>query len=173
MDPRYPIGRFDPADQTPLEQVIDVIAALPARLLEVASELTESHLATPYREGGWTARQVFHHLADSHLNSFVRFRLALTEDRPTIKPYDEKLWAQLPDAAEGPIGPSLELIEGLHARWVALMRAMTPSDFQRTFVHPDRGEMSLELTARLYGWHCRHHLGHLEIVAALPGGRSG
>jgi len=121
-------------------------------------------LDVPYREGGWTARQVVHHLADSHLNSYARFRLALTEERPTIKPYDEKRWADLPDARLGPVEPSLLLIDGLHTRWVELLRSMTPADFERVFIHPDRGEMTLDHTARLYGWHCRHHLGHLEIV---------
>ena len=105
-----------------------------------------------------------HHLADSHLNWYTRFRLALTEERPVIKPYDEKRWAELPDAKRGPVEPSLRLIEGLHARWVALLRSMSPDDFQRVFVHPERGEMSLDRTARLYAWHCRHHLAHLSLI---------
>jgi hypothetical protein len=167
MDPRYQIGRFDPEAGGPLSDEIAQIAALPARLAEAVATLEQQgKLDTPYREGGWTARQVVHHLADSHLNSYARFRLALTEERPTIKPYDEKRWAELPDAKDGPVAPSLALIEGLHARWAALLRTMTAQDFQRVFVHPDRGEMTLERTARLYGWHCRHHLAHLAIAGS-------
>jgi hypothetical protein len=168
MDPRYPVGRFDPADATPLPEAIDQIAVLPGTLRQLVARLTLKQLGTSYRDGGWTARQVVHHLADSHLHCYARFRLALTEDRPTIKPYDEKLWAELPDARTGPIDASLALLEGLHARWVALMRAMTPEQFARAFVHPERGEMTLERTARLYAWHCRHHVAHIEIAASRP-----
>jgi hypothetical protein len=166
-DPRYPLGRFDPADATPLPALIDRIAALPGDLRRTVARLTMRQLETPYREGGWTARQVVHHLADSHLNSYTRFRLALTEERPTIKPYNETLWADLPDARSGPIDASILMLEGLHARWVALMRSMTPEQFRRPFVHPERGEMTLEQTTRLYAWHCRHHLAHIEQAAAL------
>ena len=158
FDPRYPIGPFNPEDQTPVDQLIDQIAALPDALMEALSDFDEAKLDTPYREGGWTARQVVHHLADSHLNAYTRFRLALTEDRPTIKAYNEKLWAELPDARRGPVQPSLALLEGLHDRWVWLLGGMAPEDFQRVFVHPERGEMTLERTLRLYAWHCRHHL---------------
>jgi hypothetical protein len=165
MDPRYPVGPFDPADATPLSEAIDRIARLPGQLADAARDLERrGQLDVPYREGGWTARQVVHHLADSHLNSYTRFRLALTEERPTIKPYDEKRWAELPDAKAGPVEPSLQLIEGLHARWVDLLRGMSASDFQKVFVHPERGEMSLERTVRLYAWHCRHHLAHLALI---------
>ncbi len=167
MDPRYPVGTFDGSDATPLTAVIDQIAALPGALRTLVPRLTAKQLATPYRDGGWTARQVIHHLADSHLHCYARFRLALTEDRPTIKPYDEKRWAELPDAKTGPIDASLALLEGLHARWVALMRSMSPEQFARTFVHPDRGELTLERTARLYAWHCRHHLAHIELSMGL------
>jgi L-fuculose-phosphate aldolase len=164
-DPRYPIGKFDPADATPLEEIVERLEHFPARLRALVAGLTDRQLATPYRDGGWTARQVVHHLADSHLNSAIRFRLALTEDRPTIKAYSEKAWAELADAAHGPVDMSLRLIEGLHARWVALLRGMTPADWKRTFVHPERGEMDLERTARLYAWHCDHHFAHLGIAA--------
>ncbi len=169
FDPRYPIGPFNPEDQMPVDELIDEVAALPDRLMEAVTGLDEAKLDTPYREGGWTARQVVHHLADSHLNAYTRFRLALTEERPTIKPYNEKLWAELPDARMGPVQPSLALLEGLHDRWVWLLRGMKPEDFQRVFVHPERGEMTLERTLRLYAWHCRHHLGHLDIVKKLGG----
>lgn len=165
MDPRYPVGKFDPEDVTPMAGVIERLASLPGELAAAAKDLERrGQLDRAYREGGWTGRQVVHHLADSHLNSYARFRLALTEERPVIKPYDEKRWAELPDARSGPVDPSLSLIEGLHARWVALLGAMSPADFDRVFVHPERGEMSLERTARLYAWHCRHHLAHLALI---------
>jgi uncharacterized damage-inducible protein DinB len=166
-DPRYPVGRFDPEDKTPVGELIDQLAELPDQLMEAVNALGEEKLDRPYREGGWTARQVVHHLADSHLNAYTRFRLALTEERPTIKGYNEKLWAELPDARTGPVQPSLALIEGLHDRWVWLLRGLKGEDLQRVFVHPERGEMTLERTLRLYAWHCRHHLGHLEVVKGL------
>jgi len=163
MDPRYPVGKFDPEDATPLAEAIEMIAALPHELQKAVARLTMKQVDTPYRDGGWTARQVVHHLADSHLNCYVRFRLALTEASPTIKPYDEKAWAELSDAKGGPLDMSIVLLEGLHARWAALMRGMSANDFQRTYVHPDRGQLSLERTARLYAWHCRHHLAHIAL----------
>ncbi|HEY3382404.1 MAG TPA: putative metal-dependent hydrolase [Vicinamibacterales bacterium] len=167
MDPRYPIGKFDPRDTTPLPDIVAMLATFPTELRKAVAGLTMKQLTTPYRDGGWTARQVVHHVADSHLNCYARFRLALTEDRPTIKPYDEKKWAELPDAKGGPIDMSVDLVTGIHERWAALMRAMSPEDFARVFVHPDRGEMSLERTARLYAWHCRHHLAHIALSAEL------
>jgi hypothetical protein len=164
-DPRYPVGRFDPSDATPLAAVVSRLERFPAELRALVEGLTDKQLATQYREGGWTARQVVHHLADSHLNSAIRFRFALTENRPTIKPYNEKAWAELTDAAQGPVEMSLRLVEGLHARWVALLHGMTADDWKRAFVHPERGEMDLERTARLYAWHCDHHLAHIRIAA--------
>jgi hypothetical protein len=166
MDPRYPVGRFDPENDAALPEAIATIAALPRELQKAVARLTMKQVDTPYRDAGWTARQVVHHLADSHLNCYVRFRLAMTEQAPTIKPYDEKAWAELADARNGPLDMSIALIEGLHARWVALMRSMTPDDFQRTYVHPERGAMTLERTARLYAWHCRHHLAHIALSEA-------
>jgi hypothetical protein len=163
MDPRYPVGTFDPEDATPLPVVIDTIASLPRDISKAVSRLTMAQVDTPYREGGWTARQVVHHLADSHLNACARFRFALTEDAPAIKAYDEKAWAELPDAKSGPIDMSIVLLEGLHARWAALLRSMSPADFSRTFVHPQRGVVTLADTARLYAWHCRHHLAHIAL----------
>ncbi len=165
-DPRYPVGKFEPETAAPLAAAIDEIAALPRELQKAVARLTMKQVDTPYREQGWTARQVVHHLADSHLNCYARFRLALTEEAPTIKPYDEKAWAELADAKSGPLDMSIALLEGLHARWVALMRSMTADDFQRTFVHPERGAMTLETTARLYAWHCRHHLAHIGMSEA-------
>lgn len=170
-DPRYPVGRFDPADATPVAAIIEQIERFPSELRAAVAGMTDGQLDTRYREGGWTARQVVHHLADSHLNSVIRFRLALTESQPAIKAYDEKKWAELPDAARGPIEMSLRLIEGLHARWASLLAAMTPDDWRRTFVHPDRGVTTLEVNLRIYGWHCRHHLAHIRIAGEK--GRNG
>jgi hypothetical protein len=164
MDPRYPIGKPNLEEQTPLPEAIEHIAAMPGRLRQAVRELGESRLETPYREGGWTALQVVHHFADSHLHGFVHSRLALTEDCPTIKPYNEKLWAELDDARTGPVEPSLNLIDGLHARWVSLLRSMKPEDFERKYRHPGLGELTLAQAARLYAWHCRHHLAHLRMI---------
>jgi hypothetical protein len=163
MDPRYPVGKADPNDPTPLPEAIEIIASLPRNLRNAVGRLTPAQIDASYREGGWTARQVVHHLADSHVNSYTRFRLALTEPSPSIKPYDEKAWAELPDAKSGPIDPSLALLDGLHARWAALLRSMTAADFARTFEHPERGMTTLEMTTRLYAWHCRHHLAHVAL----------
>jgi uncharacterized damage-inducible protein DinB len=164
---RYPVGRFEfveGSDPTLRAHAIDEIGALPARVRELASTLTEGHLATPYREGGWTARQVVHHIADSHVNAYVRLRWLLTEDRPTIKAYDEKRWAELPDASTAPIALSLELLTALHARWHALLSSLPADVFTRELVHPDNGPMSLDRIVQMYAWHGRHHLGHLRIV---------
>jgi hypothetical protein len=146
-----------------LEEAIATIAALPRDLQRAVSRLTMKQVDTPYREGGWTARQVVHHLADSHVNSYTRFRLTLTESAPVITPYDEKAWAELPDAKTGPLDMSIALLEGLHARWAALLRSMAPADFERIFVHPQRGNMTLTANTRLYAWHCRHHLAHIAL----------
>src|SRR5579884_1149567 len=141
-DLRFPVGRFDPhpaiSEQQRREWIAE-IAAAPARFREAVSGLNDSQLDTPYRPEGWTVRQVVHHVADSHMNSYVRFRLALTEDEPTIKPYDEARWARLADAATMPPDASLELLDALHRRWVALLRSFTPADFARTFRHPELG----------------------------------
>jgi hypothetical protein len=147
-----------------MPEAIEQIAALPTQIREAVARLGDARLDTPYREGGWTARQVVHHLVDSHVNSYCRFRLALTEDRPTIRPYDEKAWAELEDARTGAVDLSLDLLEALHRRWVVLLRAMNPEDFDREFVHPERGPMSLKTNVRLYAWHGRHHLAHLNLI---------
>ncbi len=165
MDPRYPIGKFDPQQPVALDDAVEQIAALPAQIREVAGAMTEAQLGARYREGGWTARQVIHHLADSHINAYVRFRLALTEDLPVIKPYKEALWAELPDAAHGPVEDSLRILDGVHARWAALLRATPREALERKFRHPERGELTLASTLALYAWHGRHHLAHLRICA--------
>ena len=125
------------------------------------SDLTDAQLDTPYRPGGWTVRQVVHHLADSHLNAYIRFRLALTEDEPTIKPYNENAWAHLPDAEQSPIAPSLQILGGLHTRWALLLRSLSQAQLHRYFLHPENGLMRLDKTIGSYGWHSRHHLAHI------------
>jgi hypothetical protein len=167
MDPRYPVGEFV-MEPNPTEALraawIEEIAQLPARLREILRSLPDGALDRPYREGGWTGRQVVHHLADSHINSYVRFRLALTEHQPTIKPYDEQRWAELDDARNGAVDISLSLLDGLHTRWSSLLRSMSPADWKRAFIHPELGVRDLTSTVAMYAWHCRHHLGHLELL---------
>ena len=140
---------------------VDQIAAAPATLRAAIGGLSDAQLDSPYRPGGWTVRQVVHHLADSHINSYVRFRLALTEDQPLIKPYREDRWAELPDARGGPVEVSLLLLDGLHARWVDLLRPLTDAEWKRAFRHPEIGLISLEQNAALYAWHGRHHVAHI------------
>lgn len=163
-DPRYPIGKYTPpAEISPshIEGWIAEVESFPARFRSAVAPLTEAQLETPYRSGGWTIRQVVHHVADSHLNAYVRFKLALTEDVPTIKPYDEKRWANLPDTAVVPVEVSLHLLSALHTRWAALLRALSPTDFDRTFQHPEHGPMRLDRTLGMYVWHGNHHLAHI------------
>jgi len=164
MDPRYPIGNFrQPLEVTSQmrQQAMDVIAETPALLRAAASGLTATQLDTPYRQGGWTVRQVVHHMPDSHLNAYIRLRLALTEDQPTIKTYEENLWAQLPDAKTAPIEISLVLLEALHDRWVRLLRSLTADQFARVFVHPEHGPRTVDWLLFLYAWHGRHHVAHI------------
>jgi uncharacterized damage-inducible protein DinB len=163
---RFPIGHFvPPVDQSSNARSaqIDVLRQLPAHLRAAVRDLNDVQLDTPYREGGWTVRQLVHHIADSHMNSYVRFKLALTEEWPTIKPYDEAAWAKLPDSSR-PIEPSLELITALHERWVDLLEAMTDDDFSKGFSHPERGRMDLGTTLALYDWHSRHHTAHITAL---------
>ncbi len=144
--------------------MIQDIAELPAMLRAAVTGLSEKQLETPYREGGWTVRQVVHHLADSHMNSYIRFRLAVTENAPTIKPYDEAAWAELADAKHEPVDVSLKLLEAMHHRWVVLLRSFKPEDWKRTFVHPERGQVDLATTVAMYSWHGKHHLAHVLSV---------
>lgn len=169
MDLRYPIGRYQAPGVISAAQRslwIHQIETLPSSLREIVSGWSEAQLDTPYRPAGWTVRQVVHHLPDSHLNSYTRFRLALTEDSPVIKPYDEAAWAELPDAKAAPIASSLGLLEGLHARWTALLQSLEDAAFARTFQHPELGEIRLDWTLGLYDWHCRHHLSHITSLRA-------
>jgi uncharacterized damage-inducible protein DinB len=172
MDPRYPIGRWERRDElTSAERrtLIDDIAAMPAALRSAIHGLDDAQLDTPYREGGWTLRQVVHHVPDSHLNSYVRFKLALTEENPTIRTYDEASWAALSDSRTTPVSTSLELLESLHGRWVHLLRGMSDADFRRTLEHPENGPMTLDAMVSLYSWHGRHHTGHLTTTRASRG----
>jgi len=174
MDLRYPIGRFEfsgPNSEDDRKRYIGEIEQAPGRLRAAAAGLTDAQLDTPYRPGGWTVRQVVHHVPDSHMNSYVRFRLALTEQGPTIKPYDESRWAELTDARTAPIEISLALLEWLHARWVLLLRGLTPGDFAREFRHPELGEVSLDKNLALYAWHGRHHAAHITSLRERMGWR--
>lgn len=166
MDERYPIGKFQHEEEITQDVIagwIQDIANLPGEVRKAVSELHEDQLETPYRSGGWTARQVMHHLADSHLNAFVRFKLALTEDKPVIKPYDEASWAELADYTM-PVEISLQLLEALHARWVVLLRSLSDTELQRTFIHPDSGVITVWQNIGVYAWHGRHHVAHLKMV---------
>jgi hypothetical protein len=165
MDPRFPTGKFvfDP-NPTPETRrgCIDAIGAFPA---ELKAALPSARLDTPYREGGWTARQVVHHVADSHMNAFVRFRLALTEDKPTIKPYNEAEWAKLADMKLDP-QISVQILEGVHQRLHTMLLAMSDADFAREAIHPDHGARTIDWFLQLYAWHGRHHIGHIKLTAA-------
>ena len=164
IDLAYPIGRFQAPgsiDASIREAFVAQIEAAPTALRNAVKGLNDRQLDTPYRPGGWSIRQVVHHLPDSHLNAYVRFKLALTEQEPTIRPYDEALWAQLPEAVAGPIHLSLDLFECLQARWLACIRALPPESFNRTFRHPELGVMSLGQQLAFYAWHGRHHVAHI------------
>jgi len=171
-DLRYPIGRFEGVTPTTSElrgAALDAIAGLPARMRATVMDLTERQLDTAYRPGGWTVRQVVHHVADSHMNALIRAKLALTERDPVIKPYDENAWATLPDMRL-PVSVSLGLLDGIHARWAALYVAMTADQFNRSFVHPELGErMTLDWHLQLYAWHSRHHVAHITQLRRCEG----
>ncbi|MBW5448106.1 bacillithiol transferase BstA [Cohnella sp. CFH 77786] len=165
IDLRYPVGKFSHEGEiTPSqrEEWIREIEQLPERLAAAVSGLSQDQLDTPYRDGGWTVRQVAHHVADSHMNSIMRFKLALTESEPAIKPYDENAWAQLEDTRQAPIEHALDSVRSLHARWVLLLRSMSDADFAKTFYHPENKRVSrLDRTLGLYAWHGRHHVAHI------------
>jgi len=166
-DPRFPIGKFDRDFEVApelREARIAILADLPQRLREAVSGLTDNQLDTPYRDGGWTVRQVVHHVPDSHANALIRFKLALTEDEPpTIKPYMEDRWAELGDS-KLPIQVSLNLAEAIHQRWVALLQSMSYSDFQKEFIHPETGGWTLDGALALYAWHSEHHTAHITAL---------
>jgi hypothetical protein len=170
-DLRYPIGPeppFDPISSTTREQYIETIAQLPASLRAAVDGLSDVQLDTPYRPGGWSVRQLVHHVADSHVHAYLRLKWGLSEDGPTIKPYDEGIWAELPDSALG-IGVSLGILDGIHARWVALYRGMNDPQFSRTFQHPERGPLTLDHHLHIYWWHSRHHVAHVTELRRREG----
>lgn len=163
-DLRFPIGKFKYEGAITEEQkqsMLNDIAEAPANLRKAIRGLSDAQLDTEYRPGGWSVRQVVHHLPDSHMNSYVRFKLALTEDEPTVKTYAEDRWAQLADTAATPVEISLTLLDSLHDRWVRLLRSLTPEQWKRTLRHPEFGPMSLEKTLAMYAWHGKHHVAHI------------
>ncbi len=170
-DPRYPVGRFRaPETITPEDRrfALIILAEMPEQLREAVRGLEEPQLDTPYREGGWTVRQVVHHLADSHMAAFHRMRRALTEDWPTVEGYKEELFANLPDTV-APVEWSLEIVESVHARWVMLLQALTEEQWARGIVHAERGRMRVDLMIMLYAWHSRHHVSHITHLRAQAG----
>jgi hypothetical protein len=166
-DARYPIGRFVP-DTHPSPELrkrhIEQIAGLPPRMRQAVYGLSSDQLNTPYREGGWTVRALAHHVPDSHMNAYIRCKLALTEDTPTIKTYDEAAWAKLKDSELTPVEVSLTLLECIHTRWVTLLRSLDTQDFQRQWKHPELGTMNLDSLVALYDWHGNHHLAHITSL---------
>jgi uncharacterized damage-inducible protein DinB len=168
-DPRYPVGKFDPNARGTRKEFIQTIKDLPSKITDSIKGLSDEQLDTPYREGGWTLRQTVHHVADSHVNSLCRFKLALTEDAvPTIRPYYEDRWAELPDSTL-PIDASLKIIEGVHERWGKLLDSMTDEDYTREFIHPETGKWTLEKVLALYAWHSRHHTAHITRLREKKG----
>ncbi|HWG20269.1 MAG TPA: bacillithiol transferase BstA [Terracidiphilus sp.] len=165
---RYPIGRFHPAAAGSRAEQIQALRELPERLREAVGGLNQTQLDTPYRDGGWTSRQLVHHVADSHANAYIRFKLALTEDNPLVKAYDEAAWAKLADSRM-PVDVSLALTAAVHARLVALIEAMAEADFEKTFRHPEHGAMSLGTNLGLYAWHSRHHTAHITRLRERMG----
>jgi DinB family protein len=170
---RYPVGKFarvtPPLDRAAREKHFVTIEQLPARFRALTASLGDAQLDTPYRPGGWTIRQVVHHVPESHMNAYVRIKLALTEDAPAIKTYEEQLWAELPDVRICPIDVSLRLLEALHERWVVLLRALQDADFAKTFKHPDWGLVTIDEAVAMYAWHCRHHTAHIQQGLAARG----
>jgi uncharacterized damage-inducible protein DinB len=172
MDLRYPIGKFKYEGELSDEQrggAIRQIAEAPAKLRAAVQGLNDEQLDTPYRPEGWTVRQVVHHLPDSHLNAYTRFKLGLTEEEPMVKPYDEVRWANLADTRDTPVEVSLMLLDFLHRRWVILLASLRPQDFARRFRHPELGAMTLDKNLALYAWHGRHHVAHITSLRERMG----
>lgn len=168
---RYPVGRFDRtkarADRAARAAHIDIIEQTPARFRSLVGGRSDAQLDTPYRPGGWTVRQVVHHVPDSHMNAYIRMKFAITEEAPSIKAYDEARWAELPEAKTGPVDMSIALLEALHRRWVMCLRALTDAEAGRVYVHPELDRVTLDEGIALYAWHCRHHAAHIERAIAL------
>lgn len=172
-DPRYPIGPFKSVGRELAgEERLAHIAAIeahPHNMRSAVGGLSDAQLDTVYRDGGWTVRQVVHHVVDSHVNSYVRFKLAVTQDRPTIGTYQEAAWAELPDAKSAPIEGSLAILDALHARWVRFLRTLSASDCRRILIHPEVGEIPVDVLLEIYGWHCPHHEGHITTLRQRMG----
>jgi uncharacterized damage-inducible protein DinB len=172
QDARYPIGRsqrLSEIDEDDVKSAIADLAELPGLLRNAVDGLDADQLDTPYREGGWAVQQLVHHIADSHMNAFIRVRLGLTEDNPTITTYDERAWAVLHDSLAAPLSWSLDLVEGLHARWVMLLQSLDEAQWKRSFVHPQRGPQTIAQATVLYGWHSRHHVAHITHLRLEKG----
>lgn len=166
-DLRYPIGNFQKPASVTVDQrarLISDIEETPAKLRAAIAGLSDTQLDTTYRPGGWTVRQVVHHLPDSHLNAYTRHKLTVTEEKPTIKPYEEGRWAELVDGRAAPVAVSLQLLEALHSRWVAFLRSLKPEQLSRTFKHPESGEWTLDQSIAMYGWHGKHHVAHITSL---------
>ncbi len=171
-DLRYPIGKFHyegPPTEDQKKKLLDDVEQTPAKLRAAVKGLSDDQLNTPYRPEGWTVRQVVHHVPDSHLNAYIRFKLALTEEEPTIKPYAEDRWAQLADTQSTPVEVSLAMLDSLHTRWMKLLRSLKPEEWKRTFRHPELGLMPLEKNLALYSWHGRHHVAHITALRERSG----
>jgi hypothetical protein len=170
---RYPVGRFErlqaPLDRAAREVHIETIAGTPATFLSLTRGRSDAQLDTPYRPGGWTVRQVVHHVPDSHMNAYIRMKFAVTEDAPAIKAYAEEKWAELPEAKSGPAEMSVALLDALHRRWVMFLRALTEAEFAKVYVHPELGRVTLDEALALYSWHCRHHAGHIQLGLGARG----
>jgi uncharacterized damage-inducible protein DinB len=172
MDLRYPVGKFEwsgAGSDAERKKFIEQIEDAPAKLRAAVAGLAEAQLDSPYRDGGWTVRQVVHHLADSHLNAFSRFKLVLTEDEPTIKTYEQQLWAETPDAKTAPVELSVTLFDSLHQRWVLLLESLGAADFTRSMKHPELGTVTLDRYLALYAWHGRHHVAHITSLRERMG----
>lgn len=171
-DPRYPIGKFDLSAKPTTEERSALIADIertPSALRAAVQGLTPQQIETPYRDGGWTVKQVVHHVPDSHINAYIRFKLALTEDEPTIKPYEEARWAELEDSRSTPLEVSLSLMDSVHDRWLRVLRSIRPEEWKRTFRHPEIGVLTLEQALVIYGWHGKHHVAHITELRKLKG----
>jgi hypothetical protein len=167
-DLRYPVGRMprssEPLDARKREEYFAVLESTPARIRSLVGGLADAELDTPYRPGGWTVRQVVHHVPDSHMNAYVRMKLAVTENQPNVKTYEEGLWAELPEAKTAPVAMSLDLLDALHRRWIAFLRALPAGDFRKTYSHPEWGIVSIDESLGMYAWHCRHHSEHIRLA---------
>ncbi|MBI4429128.1 MAG: putative metal-dependent hydrolase [Ignavibacteriales bacterium] len=171
-DLQYPIGKFQPKSEITdgeRQRLIRQISEAPAKMRAAVKGLSKKQLDTPYRPGGWTVRQVVHHVPDSHMNAYIRFKLGITEQHPTIKPYEQELWSELPDARTASVDMSLDMLESLHKRWVLFLKSLQPSDFARTINHPESGVQNLDRVLQLYAWHGRHHTAHITTLGERMG----